>query len=340
MRKLIALFMILTTVVTAFTSCASSDNKNGNPANNGESGLPSDPDGSEDGGEYVFNYGENTAISPGWYYKIAREVQEDGWVWTFQYYDLKDPNNDANVQHYSFYGFNMRYKYDEDYIQKIVREPEDPSKGGTFTEIIYPTRLTSGKGPAARDNDMINSILDNDRTVEELLALNPDDYEFSYIDKEMFFRLMRQALTGERHKEGNDQAYWEKQVYDLMIEPGYLSGYKFQFAYMNGAGCIDEFYIDILYQTGTGYTDYVQLSDLVENGTATDEQIEAFAKFLEIAENIKEQDSYFANAEDWKNLEIAGIEFSRLYTMLDRLYWNQESIYREDPRIDIVEGIA
>ena len=315
------LFIIAVIIIASFSSCGQNSNKSGDPTNDFDPASPFP----------VFR-------------KVAREARDDGWVYTFVYADYKDKNADnSGIFKYRFFGINLRRKYDENYIQKIVHEPEDPDRGSTYTEIVYPSILVAGRGPAAESRDMAlinNTILDNSKSVEELLALDPDDYEFESVDKEMFFRLMRTALTGEPQKEGTDQAYWDKPTFALMIEPVYLSGYKFQVAFLNETGSVDEMYIDVLYQTGNGYTDYVQLSDLAESGSATEEQMQAFEKIREIADGIKENDSYFANADEWRDLQIAGIDFSRLYTFFEKLYKNDYSAYLEEPYSEIIEGIA
>lgn len=167
---------------------------------------------------------------------VAREIREDGWVYSFVYTWTKDPDPERTDNwYYQFFGFNIRYKYDPDYVSRIVREPEDPEKGKTYTEITYPAALVAGDGPAAEARDMalIGKILDSSQTVDQLLALSPGDYTFESIDKEMFFRLMRQALTGQPQKEGpipeddTKVSYWDLPSWAMMVEPAYTDGYRF-----------------------------------------------------------------------------------------------------------------
>ena len=277
------------------------------------------------------------------YRKVARESLENGWVYTFVNEGYKDENaDDSHLIKYSFFGMNIRYKYDDNYIQKIVREPES-DRGHTITQIVVPPFLALGDGSEAekRDMQLIDSILDyENKSVEDLLALDPDDYSFEVIDKEMFFRLMKTALTSEPQKESKDITYWDKPGHAFLTEPMYLSGYKFQIAFLQETGCVDELYIDVLYQTGDGYKDYVQLSDMVDNQTATAEQKQAFATIRSIVDDIKESESYIANADGYKEDVIGGVDFSRLYNFLKNIHENKFELYTEDPHVETIEGTA
>lgn len=273
--------------------------------------------------------------------KVARETLDNGWVYTFVYEDFKDATaDDSDLIKYSFFGINLRYKYDDNYISKVVHTPEEPKKGKPYTEIIIPPFLMLGEGSQGDKNDMqlIEKILDSQKSVGELLALNPDDYTFESVDKEMFFRLMKTALTGEPQKENTDKSYWEKPSDAFFSESAYLSGYKFQIAFLQETGCVDELFIDVLYQNGNGYKDYVQLSDLVENNTATPEQKRAFERIVKITEEIKESENYITNANEYKNETIGGVDFSRLYNFLNNIHTNKFELYHENPRIETIEG--
>lgn len=270
---------------------------------------------------------------------VAREVRADGWVYTFMYEHTngEDPGEDYHIE---FTGFNVRYKYSPDYVKKAVYTTDS----GRYAELTYSTSLFAGNGPAAEARDMKliwNTIL-KDRTPEELLALNPDDYTFESIDKEMFFRLLRQSLTNEPQENGRFEAYWNKDFMNMLVEPEYLDGYKFQVAFLNATGLVDVAYIDVLYKTGDGYTDFVQLSDLAERGEATPEQIQAFEKLQGIAADIMASDSFIAGADSYKDSEIGGLDFSRLYAFLHDIHNNSyqisrryyEDTYRETVKVD------
>jgi len=275
--------------------------------------------------------------------RVAREVLENGWVFTFVYEDWKEANinNDIDLIRYSFYGMNIRYKYDDNYIQEVNQETEKSiTDANTVTKFIPPF-LMYGQGSPQQENDirLINQeILNSERSVEELLALNPDDYNFEDLDKNMFFKLMRTALMGEAQKENTNLSYWDKPSHAFLREPSYLNGYRFQIAFLQETGYVDEIYIDILYRTGDDYKDYIQLSDIIDNNTATDEQKKVFEEITRIRNEIKETGSYLINADVYKQKVIGDIELSRLYTFLSNIHENNFEIYYESPHIEIIEN--
>lgn len=275
------------------------------------------------------------------YRKVAREFNDDGWVYTFVNNGWKDPDaDDSNLYKFQFFGINLRYKYNENYIQTITRELPN---GEIYIERVIPTCLILGTGLDAekRDMQLIEEILYNKNySAEELLALDPDDYTFEVIDKEMFFRLMRTALTSEPQAEGEDKSYWEKPTYAFFTEPDWRDGYKFQIAFVQETGGVDELYIDVLFKTGEGYDDYIQLSDLIDAQSATADQTQAFEMIKSITMAIRERDNFMATAEDYKNIIIDGIDFSRLYTFLKNIHENKFDQYYESPIIEKVEGAA
>lgn len=285
--------------------------------------------------------GQDEDSGSGFFRKVAREMTDDGWVWTFVYEDLKDEDeDDSDIIKYRYFGINIRYCYDDDYFDIYVRKSEDPNRADTI-ERVYPATLIAGGGPEAEKRDMKliqRTILDKNKTVEELLALNPDDYEFESVDKERFFRLMRTALTGDPQKEGTDPTYWDRYAWAVFCEREYLSGYKFQIGFMQETGCIDELYIDVLYQTGDGYRDYVQLSDMIDDGTATAEQKRVFEKIQEIVAGCKESESFIWGADGYKEENIGGIDFSRLYNFMYNIHVNKYDIYFRDTIIETIEG--
>lgn len=284
----------------------------------------------------------NEKVDSAFYRKVARETLDNGWTYVFVHEGLKDPNADeSGVIRYNFFGMNIRYKYDDAYIQKIVHKPGPTDKWKTFTEIYTPPFLTFGEGPEAekRDREKIDAILNDNKNPEDLLALNPDDYTFEVLDKDMFFRLMKTALTSEPQKEGQDITYWEKPSYAFLTEPTYIDGYKFQVVFLQETGCVDELYIDVLYKTGKGLKDYTQLSDLVDAQTATPEQQRAFDEIKEIVKTAKQSESFLPDSAI-KKLKIGELDFSRLYNFLKNIHENKFELYIEDARVDKVEGIV
>ena len=250
------------------------------------------------------------------YRKVARRTLDNGWVYTFTREGMKD-GDDSEIFKYVFYGINVKYKYAEKY-------------GGISSEDNLKTGwLLFGECSKAekRDAELISSILSNEKNDEELLALNPDDYTFESLDKNMFFELMREALTAEPQAEGADQNYWDKPYFAFLQEKEFTDGYKFQISCLNETGLIDGLYIDVLYKTGAGDADYVKLSDLVASGEATAEQIEVFDLIGAIADGIKENTSYIYNCGSYRDKTVDGIDFSRLYKFLDDMHNNRFEEY-------------
>ncbi len=271
--------------------------------------------------------------------KVAREVYDNGWVFTFVNEGYKDTSRDStNLAQYSFYGINIRYKHDDAYIHTYLRERPN---GTRYYEYVAPPCLIFGEGSEAekRDVQKVQQILDHTKTPEEILATNPDDYDFEVLDKDMFFSLIRKAITGQPQKEGTEVSYWEKPIYAFFTEPEYKDGYKFQIAFLHETGCVDELFIDVLYETGEEYDAYIQLSDLVSNGEATNEQKEAFALITSVTSAIKEDESFITECESYMRKSIGNIDFSRLYDFLYNIHINNHTLYYEQPIIISIEEV-
>ena len=268
------------------------------------------------------------------YIKSAWETTDDGWVYVMNYEDFYKPGNHDDLIKYWFYGFNVRYRFNDDYITTVYKPSEDPSRGNGVTSVIVPSVLLAGNGPEKekRDMQLINgTILDSKKSVDELLALDPHDYNFESIDKDMFFRLLHECLESEIPEDRQDQIYRDKDARNLLTEQMYIDGYKFQVGSVNvSLGYVGVVYIDILYRTGDGYKDYIQLSDMIDDGSATDEQREIFSKLQRIASDCMEQESYIANADSYKNDKIGEVEFERLYKMMQNIHINNYGQYEVD----------
>ncbi len=255
--------------------------------------APGDPDMSDDESTKelptgIWVYGDSKPFSASWYTKTAREVTADGYVYSFIRSGMKDGNDDGIIK-YQFGVRNIRYNYSSQYI--------------------YSEKMT------ANDYAQVNKIISNEKTDEELLALDPADFKFEKLDGEIFFRLMRTALEREEwDKENPKFSYWELPIIvGIMTERGYTDGYKFQVSSVCGAGCIDEMFIDVRYQTGSGFE---QLSDLIDAGRATGKQKELFDMLRGITEAVKEEESYIALADAYKDIDIGGVDLGRLYDLL------------------------
>lgn len=266
--------------------------------------------------------------------KVANEMLDDGWVFTFAHnFDKIGDRND--IMRYQFYGINLRYRYDEDFV--IFRTDMYGDKELHFREIPPIMIWGDGSDVQRRDVERVSQVLDYDKEPEDLLALDPADFEFEALDKDLFFRLLHAALEGEPHKEGTVLSYWEKPSYAFFGEPGFLDGYKFQVAFITAVGYVDELFIDVLYPTGPGYADYIQLSDLVENGTATPEQVELFGLLRSITEQVKSENSFIAGADGYRNTVMDGVELSRLYTFMNNIHENNYGAYLESPILERID---
>ncbi len=249
---------------------------------------------------------------PSHYRRIARLVQEDGWVYTF-IENVPADGDHSDIIRYQFQGMNMRFRYGPD------SSAEDPA----------PMQMW-GSANAAQlaDRKILNTLLkDPCLTPEELLTLDPEDYTLQTLDKDIFFSLMRQALTEDPVPWGKSAAYRNLINQAFLWEPNYLSGYKFQVAFLHGTGCVDELYIDVLYPTGDGEGDYVQLSVLVEEGKANAQQIALFQELQRIAQTAKAEESYIAGAQSYRDKEFDGVRLSRLYRFLKDIHENNLERY-------------
>lgn len=253
------------------------------------------------------------------YRQVARETTDNGWCFTFVREGFKDPNADeSNLARYRFFGFNIRYRY-KGLLDKTMERGSSENGG-----LIW-GRLSDGQ---ASDMRQVEKILNRNKTPEDLLALDPADCEFEELDGEMFFRLMREALTGEWQKEGTTLSYWEKPEYSFLQEPEFENDYKFQVCFMQETGCVDELFIDVLYKDANP-VGYIQLSDLIENGKADGEQMKLWNTIKEITNTIKENEIYISGQEKYQKTTIAGVDLGRLYSLLTDIHNNEFDRYWE-----------
>lgn len=273
-------------------------------------------------------------IEWGWSEKIAQEIQEDGWVYTFEYIYPKDGEGfGAELIPYTFYGVNLRYRYNNDYTTTInvMENGEVVAK-----QVPQTIQILGQSNSAAIRHDM--AYLDEwwnsgDITNEKLLSLTEEDLPFEELDKELFLQLVKTALDGEAHREGN---YIDIPSYALLTEPEYLDDYKFQIGFLASMGCLDVIYIDVLYETGASYHDYVQLSDIIDDGAASEEQVQAFDLLKSISDGIVHDNDLQFDKKNNQDKIIADIDFARLYRMLENIEKLDYNAYIIEPK-DILE---
>ena len=275
------------------------------------------------------SYNQKTAVEYPVQKNVARQKNDDGWVFTFVYEYEKDGVEpiDGLINFY-FFGINIRYRYSDKYVEQYQSED---SISNTEKRSYQSGVLIWGRSEeTAADRTLIDDLLMN-ANKDELLALEEDSIEFSSLDKKMFFRLMREALNGEPQRESQYQSDWDRPTYAALVEKEFLDGYKFQVCFLNETGLIDECYIDVLYKTGEGETDYIQLSDLVEKGKASDGQIRCFNQLQKLSTQIIEQNTFLAEVDHYKEMQFNEIEMKRLNVMLDNLQKNEYMQYIADP---------
>jgi len=275
------------------------------------------------------NENQQSVIDPGkWKFsgKIARKIDDDGWVYSFEYNYIKDEYKyieDSEI--FIFSGINLRYRYHDDYVQTYT----DTVDGKEVTKEVPASMLFLGGSNSEKINrDMckVAEILDYDKREikeEDLLKINPDDYSFEELDKELFFGLMNEALNGETHAEGHNIL----PTYALLNEQTYIDGYEFQVGFLTAIGTVDVIFIDVLYKTGDKYNDYVQLSDMVDNKTATDEQVELYNVLKDIEKEIILNNDLTAGLQEKKEDVISDIKLSRLYAMMKNISDGNYSMY-------------
>ncbi len=244
---------------------------------------------------------------------VAREVTDDGWVYSFDFQYSKEGTIIKNTYPFTFTGVNLRYRYDDSYYTVTV-----DSDGVEHKELIPILHLGTSDSEAIK-NDMlyIHKLIEYDGetvTKESLLALGPEDIELEEIDEELFLRLMHEALTGEPHEYGQ---YGKLPTYALLTSPEYIDGYKFQIGFTNIVGCIDVIFIDVLYESEEGKYGYVQLSDLVEAGSATAEQKDLYNTIQEISKGIVDNNEPMYGFEENGDKIIDNVKFSELYKFLE-----------------------
>ncbi|MBQ7325694.1 MAG: hypothetical protein IJW98_08115 [Clostridia bacterium] len=251
-------------------------------------------------GKRVNEHGQSP-IKGNRYFHVAQKLCDDGTLYSFQYIEYLPARSDCDQ--YSFSLYNLRYL-------------EQFEKG--FPDAYY------------HDLQLItDQILKERYSPEEILALNPDDFTFEYLDKELVFQLIREGLTGDPEPTITDQNHWDRYDSGFLTEVQPTGGYELQIAYVSESCGVDAFYIDVLYYSEDG--SYTQLSDMVDEGTATDEQKQAFEEFTKIIEDCQKNDSYIID-EAYQETMIGGIDFGRLCTFLYNLhYCNWDTMEEHHP---------
>lgn len=258
-------------------------------------------------------------------YRMAYHIADDGWVYVFdnQYFEEDaDYGSNAPTRYpFGFWGINLRYRYNEGYTETY--EGKDDKGTSVIKTVLQSTLLlgTSDSQEEKKDMDTIAKYLGHDRagrlyTTAELLALTPEDLQFTYLDADLFLALLQECLTSENNPRGE---YYNLPSWALFTEPIYLDNYKFQVGLIGGLGTVEVLMLDVLYKTGDGLTDYVQLYDLVQAGTASEEQVALLNTLKEIEQGVMKNNDHQYGINTFGDSVIANVKLSRLYGMLENI---------------------
>ena len=251
--------------------------------------------------------------------RFAYELLDDDWVAVFRYdyggEDVMPP------YYFIFYIKNMRYRFNEEWTESWTENTDrNGNKVYDVSYTIHPDKSWfSLNNSRRRDRETINELFDT-LSPEQMLALKEDDLQFEELDKALFLRLIRKALTEEQAPEKDVPKHQIDYFYSMEYESSYRDDYKFQVCYlMSLPGYLEKIVIDVLYKTGEAYNDYVQLSDLVRDGRASTQQQEAYAFIRKIEDAVVAQNRFDALSDEYEDLEIGGIDFSRLWQFMQDL---------------------
>lgn len=330
MKKTPLILLCALALLLCLTGCRRSDGPDNSETNDRETETGTKTDDPYDiMGEDPYGIRNEGGFNVFYSVKTAYKVFDDGWVFGF-IHNIEKTGDQSHIIRYHFYGINLRHRYDENYIGIHV----DTTDEGTqirYREIPASLGWETGTDAQRRDMAKVKEILSNDRDPEDLLALDPADFEFEELDKDLFFELLHAALEGDVIQEGTDFIMWEKPGNEFLSEQRFLDGYKFQVAFLMKSGNLLELFIDVLYPTGPGYADYVQLYDLVKNGTATPEQAELYSLICSIEERAKAENCFSAGTDEYRNTVLDGVELARLAAFLESVQNNTYYItYRQD----------
>ncbi|MBE6843851.1 MAG: hypothetical protein E7510_13655 [Ruminococcus sp.] len=244
--------------------------------------------------------------------QISRQINDDGWVYTFEHFYMKEQTDDVGIIPFTFSGINLRYVYN-------ASGEKAWQLGGENSSV-----------EESADLEKIADLLDYQNqtvTPDDLKHIDVDDIELSVIDENMFVDLVHQALEGEPHKESDKYLL---PTYAILAEREFIDNYKFQIGFLSELGCVDVIYIDVLYRSDEANCGYIQLSDMIDSNSASAEQIRAFDLISDISQGIAANNDLMYNKNENKQSIIGNIDFSRLYNFL-------EDIENDDYMMYIIE---
>ena len=287
----------------------------------------------------------------------AYELLDGDWVAEFYYYYFPKelfPYEPAPYA-YSFAINNMRYRFNEEWSECVTINTD--RDGSPIYDVGYTISAVkswfSVNESRRNDREKLKELFAQGLSPEEMLALDKDALQFEELDKDLFFRLMQKAFSGEQKPEKDVSSRHLDYYYSMEFENDYMDGYKFQVCYLGDGGdmgqnCyIEKIVIDVLYKTGEKYDEYDQLSDLVKDGRASAKQQEAYALIRKIEDAVVAQNRFDALSDEYETLEIAEIDFSRLWQFMydlesgDILFGERSMMYTNEPNMpDILKEMT
>lgn len=247
-----------------------------------------------------------------WTKSVSYFVTEDGWVYTCEYFMMKDGSVSEVIHPVTFNAINLRYLKDNSI--RILGNGITPESDRDMRKIS----AFLGYGS---ETDFL--------TAEEIAQKDRSELELEEIDEQMFFELLDEALSGEPYVVGE---YMSHPSYAMLNEPGFLDGYQFQIGFRQGMGNIGVIMIDVLFSDENAENGYRQLSDMVEDNTASSEQILLYEQLKEIEKGIVENNLFCYGESEMKELEFAKVDLSRLYQFLSDIHNNSVGKYDASSR--------
>lgn len=256
------------------------------------------------------------------------------------YYELSFGRQPGLNDFATFIGLDLRHRYEEGCWFDGYNQYTNPD--GTPLYMINKIQATGrwfghGSDAEKRDRKLVNEIMK--KALDPAISGDPDpaDYNFEVLDKDLFFDLLKKALAAAPDEWSGERRDSTLST-EILVEPEWQDGYRFQIISAVRQSGIDEVYIDVLYKTGDGFNDYVQLSDLAEEGKADALQQELFLLLQDVRAAIKEKNSFTAMESVLKEKSIEGVDLSRLITFLQDLESAEPGVfsyskYHDDPAI-------
>lgn len=260
--------------------------------------------------------------------QYAREVTDDGWIYSVTYFFFNDGSVDNSIPPLTFTAINLRHRYPESV--NIDDMDDGVLDGNGFYKADIQILGDGVSEETDRDMQKIADYLgyggDNGTypSVDEILSKNRGSLELEILDESLFFDLLDRAIDAEPKKVGK---YINHPAYALLNEQQFVDDYEFQVGFILSMGNIDVLVIDILYRDESSSWGYVQLSDLLERGQATDEQKAIYAYINELETGIVSNNDFLFHPSHGIDSSNTDVDWERLFSFLSDIDENQIEAY-------------